>query len=316
MITEHDHFSDDLDRINKELTNYKKKVHLLRKSYIYDFSKKNITLCFNEIFRVFPYHIEPQSQIIGMSLYTRELFFLFYEISSDGIIDASKIDRVKERFAKPEIYEDDEFLIYEFLQDCFHTLIFWYEKFLKNTKKHHFFYGVKDETVILKNLLHLYKRILSDSSIQLNVFWGIQLTKKIADIVTEMLIEFIEQRLKILNPYIEIEPHGVSSKITSADKKIKPIDWLGSQQELCELFIELGKKGWIPKVNDGERRIISDSITNLFDISSTKRNTKSDPKNSFYQQFKGELIDGERQYVFLETSNYERKFKAIVKNNK
>ncbi|WP_303924911.1 hypothetical protein [Draconibacterium sediminis] len=315
MITEYDHFSDDLDRINKELTSYEKKVWLIRKNSIHDFSKENITLRFNEIFRTFPYHVEPQSQSIGMSIYTRELFDLYNEISSDGIIKNSIIEKVKERFAKPEIREGDEWLIYEYVQDCFHELILWYEKYLKNTKKLHFFYGVKDESIILKNLLKLYKSILSDDSIQLSVFWGIQLTKKIADIITEMLIEFIEARLMVLNPDIETLL-GTSSKITLVNNKNKSIEWLGSQQELCELFLELSKKGWIPNVKDGERKLVSDSITNLFDINGTKRKSKSDPKNSFYQQFKGEVIKGERCYVFLESDNYNRKFNEIVKNNK
>ena len=86
-------------------------------------------------------------------------------------------------------------------------------------------------------------------------------------------------------------------------------------KEACVLLIELIDKNWIPKIEEGERKNIAKTITNLFDLSHTKRNEKSNPDESFYQQFKGQLMDGERYYDFLESKKYVKKFNKIGKNN-
>ena len=96
---------------------------------------------------------------------------------------------------------------------------------------------------------------------------------------------------------------------------MKSIQWTGTQQELCELFHELIQKGWIPEIMDGERKKISDSITELFDLENTKRSSTSNFKDSFYQQFKGEIIEGTRSFNFLNSKKYERKFDGIKNNN-
>jgi hypothetical protein len=315
MITDKDYFSAQLEEINREITSYDQKINLLKKCSISDFSKENITKRFSDIFLIFPFQIESASEFLGISIYTRELFGLYYKISNyDGKIDSDIINAAKEKFNKQEIYEEDEYIINEFFDEYFHSLVYFYENVLINTMSYHFFYGISDESVILKNLLKLYKSVLNDNSKQLCLFWGITLTKKISDIATKMIIDFIEQRLIVINPQFDIE--SIPSKMTFIDNKIKSIEWLGTQQELCELFLELIDKNWIPKIEEGERRNIAKAITTIFDLDNTKRNVKSNPLESFYQQFKGEMVDGERLYSFLDSNKYDRKFKTIEKNNR
>lgn len=314
MITEHNYFSGNLSEINQEINSLTQNVDLIRKISLNDFSKENITQRFNEIFRVFPYVIETASDSIGISIYTKELFDLFYEISEfDGKIDTERIAKSKQRFKSSQLEDDDKYLINDFLDDYFHIITYGYGEILENTKKYHFFYGIEAEEVILMNLLKLYRSVLLDNSKQLSIFWGITLTKKISDIVTNMLIDFIEQRLIVLNPKIELE--NIPNKMTYIDNKLKQIKWLGTQQELCELFVELENKKWIPEILTGERRNIANSITSIFDLESTKRNENSNYKESFYQKFKGEWLNGKRYYSFLELEKDKLQFNGI-KNNR
>jgi hypothetical protein len=315
MITEHNYFSSNLSEINQEIYSFNQNVDLIKKIPINDFSKESITQKFNSIFRVFPYVIETASDSIGISIYTKELFDLFYEISEfDGKIGKERIDKSKQRFKSSQLEDDDKYLINDFLEDYFHIITYGYGDILENTKKYHFFYGIEAEEVVLMNLLKIYRNVLLDNSKQLSIFWGVTLTKKISDSVTKMLIDVIEQRLIVLNPKIGLE--NIPNKMTFVDNKLKTIEWLGSQQELCELFIELINKKWIPEIEHKERKNIANAITSLFDLESTKRNEKSNYKESFYQRFKGDLIGEERQFLFLDSVKYKRKFNEIGKNNR
>lgn len=314
MITEHNYFSSNLSEINQEIDSLDQNVDLIKRASIYDYSVESITQRFNAIFRVFPYVIETTSDSIGISIYTRELFELYYAISDfDGKMKPDSIANSKERFKNPQVDANDRYLINEFLDDYFHSITYYYGEVLENTKKYHFFYGIEAEEIILMNLLKLYRSILLDNSKQLCVFWGITLTKKISDIVTKMLVDFIEQRLIVLNPKIELE--NIPYKMTYVDNKLRQIEWLGTQQELCELFIELEKKKWIPEIGNGERRNIANTITSIFDLDSTKRTKNSNCNESFYQKFKGEWLNGERYYSFLELGKDKLRFNGI-KNNR
>jgi len=59
------------------------------------------------------------------------------------------------------------------------------------------------EISALINLLNRYRKILSRPDIQLKIFNGIHLTKDISDLFTEILMELIRDRLKLLDPKIE-----------------------------------------------------------------------------------------------------------------
>ncbi len=66
---------------------------------------------------------------------------------------------------------------------------------------------------------------------------------------------------------------------------------------------------------NGERKSIANTITSVFDLESTKRKEESNHKESFYQKFKGELIEGKRSFSFLEPEKYKTKF-DMIKNNR
>lgn len=313
MITDYNYFSNSLSEIDREIDLLNQDVDLIKRLSIHDYSKESVSQKFNEIFRVFPYIIETTSESIGISIYARELFELFDEISViDGKIKDERIAESKYNFKNYKFEASDRHVIHTYLCDYFYSITYCYGEIFENTKKYHFFYGIESEEVILTNLLKLYNSVLLEDSKQLCIFNGITVTKKISDIVTKMLIDFIEQRLMVLNPKFELE--NIPNKMTFVNNKLKPIEWLGTQQELCELFLELEKKKWIPEIGIGERRSIANSITSIFDLDSTKRKENSNYKESFYQKFKGELMEGQRYFSFLESEKDKLRFNEI-KNN-
>lgn len=314
MITNLKYFENDFSDLLNLLTEFKNEIQFIKKCRINDFSKENITEIFNDIFRSFPYEIETSSSDLGFSYYTIEIFDLYFEISEyDGKIDLERIERSKRRFNKTELDTQDKYLISDIIENYFHSLIYNYNIFLSNAKKYPFFTEIENEEIILKNLYNLYKGVLNDETKQINLFWGINLTKEISNKILKMLCDFIEQRLLVLNP--QINTSSLSNKLSYNLNKQNKIQWLGTQQELGELFYELIQKGWVPEIPYGERKKFANSITELFDIEITKRTKSSNTQDSFYQQFKGEVINGKWNLSFFESKKYERKFKQIKSNS-
>ncbi len=63
------------------------------------------------------------------------------------------------------------------------------------------------------------------------------------------------------------------------------------------------------------RKKTANTITELFDLEQTKRSESSNVEDSFYQQFKGEWINGEWVLKFFETKKYKKKFDKINRRN-
>lgn len=56
------------------------------------------------------------------------------------------------------------------------------------------------------------------------------------------------------------------------------------------------------------------SLCNLFDIKKTKKKETSDEITSLYQIFKGEILEGNKTYPFLEKSRYKKVIEVINNN--
>lgn len=315
MITDKKYFADRLAQISHEIFKHENRVTLINKGKIFDYSFEELSKRFDYLFLEFPYDIEPKSDSLGLSIYTIEVFNLDPSISfNNGKIDPSKIEISKSRFEKQELSAEDIYYISDFLEDYFHRITYEFGTLIENARKLHFFQGVKKEETILLNLLNRYRMVLKDKSFQLKIFYGVKLTKLIADMVTELLVDAIEQRLKVLNPVCDSKIPTKETVFVKSENH--QIEWHGTQQELCELIIELERKGWIPKIPNGNRKSIAASITSLFDLHRTRKSSKSNVNNSFYQIFKGEVIDNNRRFPFQDAPNYISKFDGIYQNRK
>lgn len=193
--------------------------------------------------------------------------------------------------------------------DKISNLIYQYNLVLEVTKEANGLFGIEDEEKILLIHLNKYREILSSDVKQIDFLYGITLNKKISDLILEIYVRFINERLKMINPKL-------SQIDTNHKEKATKILWKGSQKDLCELFIELQEKGWIDEFKWGERNKIANSICNLFDLTLTKKRENSDVVNSFYQILKGihNPKTKKREYIEILGSENDRKFIEIKKN--
>ena len=300
-----------IENINQILWKEETEITSLSRMTFKKFDRKEILHYYDLIFKNFPLEIENETNEISVSVFATEIFDLHYQIVdlNNQISTSKEIELLEKRKNfKPE--ENSE-TIEDFISTFFHCLVYNYEDFLTNTLKQHYFVGVNDEVKILLSILNRYKSVLKDKTKQIDLFWCIKLNKQISDLILEMLIEFIEQRLNLLT--ISTENINSGNELNYVENEIYSIDWNGSQQELCELILELEKKEWIAEIRNGDRKKFANSITKIFNLTNTKKNKKSNPNNSFYQLLKGEFENKRRIYPFMEKENYDKKFDGIMK---
>ncbi|QLE02378.1 hypothetical protein HX109_12730 [Galbibacter sp. BG1] len=312
MILHSLHFAKKIDDINQILWKDELEITSLSRMIFRKFNKKEVLHYYDLIFKNFPLEIEEANQEISVSVFATEIFELHYELIE--LDNQLSIDKKNELLEKRKTFkpEHNSETIEDFISTFFHCLVYNYEDFLANTLKQHYFVGINDETKILLSILNRYKSVLKDKTKQIDLFWCVKLNKQISDLILEMLIEFIEQRLNLLT--ISTENLSIGNELNYVENNIFSIDWNGSQQELCELILELEKKGWIAEIKNGDRRKFANSLTKIFNLTSTKKNKKSNQNNSFYQLLKGEFENNERIYPFMEKENYKKQFNGIIEN--
>ena len=310
MIIDTSHFNKKIENINQYLWNEELEIISLQKMTFKNFRKEEIQEHYTSTFQNFPLVIENSSKEIGISIFATELLDLHYNLiyTNQGISS----EKEREIFEKRKTFEPENNteIIEDFIDTFFHSLIYNYDEFLINTMKQHYFVGINDEVKILLSILKRYKSVINDKTKQIDIFWSIKLNKQVSDLLLEMLIEFIEQRLNLLT--ISTNDINFENKLIYVENEIFSIKWNGSQQELCELILELENKEWIVEIKDGERRKVAGSITKIFDLTNTRKNKKSNLNNSFYQLLKGEYENKLRTFPFLEKTNYQRKFNGIM----
>lgn len=311
MILHPFHFSKKIEKINQILWNEKLEIISLYKMNFKSFEKEEVVKYYDSTFKNFPLDIENSSKEIGISIIATELFDIYYDLTKHNQrISPERESKILDNRKNFEPKDNTE-TIEDFIQEFFHCLVYNYDEFLSNTMKQHYFTGINDEVKILLSILNRYKSVLKDKTKQIDIFWSITLTKQISDLILEMLIDFLEQRINLLT--ISTESVNFGNELTYVENDIFSINWNGSQQELCELILELEKKKWIAEIENGDRRKFSNSITKIFNLTNTKKNKNSNPNNSFYQLLKGEHEKKIRTFPFLEKENYEKKFNRIIK---
>lgn len=316
MIINSSHFQNRLDIINQEIYAQRNNLKFNKRNVVTNFLPKSLTKQYNNWIINLPIDIIPSSDKIFLTNYSLELNYLIYEFQeTDERLSHEIINLTKKRRETYECESDDVIFINDLISDLTHSLVYNYKKVLKKIKKEYIFDGINDEKIILKNLLKLYKGVLKNPEVQINIFHNIVLTKKVSDLILELIIDFIIHRLETLEPdkdkqFNDLEP----IKINSESRKTEKIKWLGKQQDLIELFYELAEKEWIENADFQKLKKYCESILDLFDIEQTKRKENSDSFQSFYQKFKGYNVKGKRTYPFLDNKNYEKKFDKIKKN--
>ncbi|MDQ0065144.1 hypothetical protein [Chryseobacterium lathyri] len=314
MITDNIYFTQKTYLILQQIENEINDAIIAEKFLFSKFTREEIYPVYCSIFYEFPYRIIPKNDFIGISINALEVLdggYSFDQHKDKNILYDFQIQEFLERrksFDPKEYAETVDF----FMDEFFNRLVFHFDKFIESSKKFPFFLGIDDEHIILLNLIKHYKSTLSNESIQIDFFWAIQLPKKINDQLVLLLIEYLEQRVAILN--VKITDIIFENKNSIFPEFQNKIIWNGSQQQLCELFLKLKDNKWIENFEVGNLKLFVSSLCNLFDIKKTKKKETSDEINSLYQIFKGEIIDGRKVYPFLDKPRYKNVIEEMNKN--
>lgn len=239
-------------RLKEEIEHYQQENGIeyldYKKRSAFDYGSEKVN--FERQFYYFPYNeIDPEERI--------QIFHTFYEtdvwgtgtwrpgdeqfnlslrqIESNAEIDRAKyiLDKLREK--------------YNYIDENIHRALVGPKRHFQLPEDH-------EEPPVLVNLQNLYNRILSTSELQLKIFEYITLSKTISDIYTEILINHIQDRIKILNPRLkqfrkkvksalQVEPVEMSKQIP-----LIKLDYNPDQQSqiirllydsLCPDFIEV-----------------------------------------------------------------------------
>lgn len=105
----------------------------------------------------------------------------------------------------------------------------------------------------LINLLNKYRKIISRSDLQLGIFSSMHLNKDISDLFTEILIDLIQERLKLIDPKIEKPKGTIATQDFSAEmnnEEIIPLIKLNYEPDQQKQLLNLLYKRLYPEYID------------------------------------------------------------------
>lgn len=129
-------------------------------------------------------------------------------------------------------------LVSSMIREKVMNLSFELKKALKWSRSCYWFVGVNDNVTLLRNVLNLYLTTRQKDDVQIAHLGGIRLPKQIADLITDIFIMYLSDRLAML----ELTDVKSTSVITLAADDSSKLKWLGKQQHLAELYLELERK--------------------------------------------------------------------------
>ena len=146
-----------------------------------------------------------------------EVFHMFYETDVWGLLGPVRLGDEQLDLSLKEIDSNAEIdrpkYIYSKLQEKYCYIEEDIQRALIGPKKYLQLPEDHPEVSVLVNLQNLYTRILSSSESQLVIFKYINLNKTVSDTYTEILNDFILDRIKILAPRLKQYRKQVKSKL-------------------------------------------------------------------------------------------------------
>ncbi len=243
-------------------------------------------------------------------------------IPHDDLINYYKYHAICNKTSDTKLFEmignNGDFALRELISSMIHekiiNLSFEFEGILKAARSSYIFAGITDQIAIIRNVLNLHINVRKKDDAQIAHLGGIKLPKSIADLMTDIYIIYLSDRLEMLELK---DVHAEHAFITNMDEDQK-IKWNGKQQHLVELFLELEKKGWITW-DELSRKKAATLLCRIFDLSDTKRKADSNSADSIYQLIKGEIDKSDqykRKYFFDTDLKYKRQFANIITSRK
>jgi|GEM_PF-4227585 len=235
-----------------------------------------------------------------------QLFFeRYYDLDS---LDRRETDEnIKEGVKACEPGDGLMISIQEMIDEKFHNLYHRFGQVVQLLKASPEFVEIEDTVLVIKNLINHYSAILADANTQLDCFWGLTLTKPIADIIATAYLDFFKSKLSMY----QVDEAKQSMTVNFQNTDNFKIKWLGGQVDLVELMVELQRKGWINRLDEISLRKSAELLDRCFDLSASQIRARSKVADNIYTLLKGEYNERkERQYKF-DKSGYNKNFDTI-----
>lgn len=279
MITHTDSFQKHLNSISLLLMTVDKQpttTYITTSLSDYKMSKKDLKDWYDVNFKSLPLYTSDKSDEVTM-----QSSFLHYYRQYHGNDDFT--DTRAERIRELDDLERDSILIDidEYINEWIDNVFYDFAYIIKKLRKEPVFACVPDDLLVIKNLLKFYKEVREAEDIQLNFFHHISLPKRVADVMTDMLILLLSDKVELitLEPTLEQPLRNPRSTLTEASNDTFKIKWLAPQQEFAELIHQLTEKGYM-SLPDMSMASQARHLARMFDFSATQRKQNPDVANN------------------------------------
>ncbi|SDO36377.1 hypothetical protein SAMN05421820_11421 [Pedobacter steynii] len=279
MITHTDSFQKHLNIISLLLMTVDKQpatTYITSSLSDYKLSKKDLNDWYAENFESLPLYTSDKSDEV-----TILSSFMHYYRQYHGNEDF--IDTLGERIRELEDLERDSILldIDEYINEWIDNVFYGFARIIKKLRKEPVFACIPNDLLVIKNLLKFYKEVREAEDIQLNFFHHISLPKRVADVMTDMLILLLSDKVELitLEPTLDQPLQNPGSTLTEASNDIFKINWLAPQQEFAELIHQLTEKGYL-SLPDMSMASQARHLARIFDFSATQRKQNPDVANN------------------------------------
>jgi len=310
MIVSDSEFNRQTSAIGQILLGDNPPKVFLRKSKTTDvYPEQNYIDNYERNFVAFPIYTEAKrDEIYIHSTFVEQHKYYYY------FTGPSRDERIKIEIQNYVSNLDEESVmldIEEYITERISNMVYDFGKAMTILKQGHVFSLIETPALILQNLLNYYSQVRADDTIQISFFHFLKLPKNIADIMLDILIELIVDKLQMMD--IDLPKNKVPS-INFPEEPFK-ISWLGTQQEFAEMIIEMRNKNYIVFPEIISTQGIARRLTQVFDFSTSMRKGDSKIENNIYTALKPIYNKDLKieQYCF-DKKNYKRKFNAIVPN--
>lgn len=264
---------------------------------------------YEENFISFPLRTEETSDFVSIN----STFLQNYNVYLHNQMEKSPLRSLSDINEKIEQADDESlrFDIIDFIEERVANLLYCFPTALKRIKKSYIFAGISSETAILRELLAFYKGLRTNENVQLHFFTYLHLPKKISDVMVDVLIYILEDKLRILGEDV------LSDKTMPIFVNGFKLDWLASQQDFVELILALKTKGYLAFSENKPAIAIAKNLSSMFDFSASQRKASSDVAANIHKHLKPTFDrDVKKERYFYQYNNYERKFETIIQNPK
>lgn len=268
MILYPEHFQEKLDTISNYLLiegSQPKTIYVKRGTSDDSMSREGLEQWYKACFKSFPLDKTYISEEVSIDSSFRH-YFLQYHKNEDFREEPGRGSIVTEGVERDALLISLE----EYIREWTDNIVYDFAEIMANVKAGHVFVCIDDDLIILKNLLKFYRDIRQSQEQQLHFFHRISIPKPISDLMTDILIELIADKVGMLSP--DILPQETQAIIQTLPTF--KINWLASQQEFAELVHELTNKGYW-SLPDGGIASHAQNLSKMFDFSASKRKADS-----------------------------------------